>query len=162
MVFILAADGRDEDGNFSFQNYEEYLERVRNTFPISAYKIATSDWYYNFNDRRCPHDSWLESFKLHELSTGRRSEVRRLSLNIRLLSAHHDQYIELRYPRVFSYKLSIVDGERGQRDWRYDELRLSDRGHLIHEIEWSGLDATGSWLIEASDLEIEWIPIASK
>lgn|SRR5215471_1351559 len=65
---------------------------------------------------------------------------------------------ELRYPRVFRYALNVIDGERGHRDWRYDELRLSDRGYLFHEIEWSGLYATGVWVIEALDLEFRWVP----
>jgi hypothetical protein len=79
-------------------------------------------------------------------------------LSVRLLGAYQDRYIELRYPRVFSYRLNIDDGKLGQRDWRYDEFRLSERGHLIHEIEWSGLHPTGSWIIEASDIEIDWVP----
>jgi len=157
MAFILASDGRDEEGNDGFQRYQEHLNGVQDTFPASAYKIATSDWYFNFNDRRCPHDAWLETCNLHELSTGPRSDVRTLSLKVVLLGAFHDRRIELRYPRVFSYSLNISHGERGQRDWRYDELRLSDRGHLIHEIEWYGSHATGSWVIEASDLEIEFV-----
>jgi hypothetical protein len=154
MVFILEADGRTEDG---FRGYRNYLETVRNVFPASAYKIARSDWYFDSRDRRCPHDAWLETFELHEVSTGQRSEGRTLSMSVRLLGAYHDRYIELRYPRVFSYGLNISSGESGQRDWRYDELRLSNRGNLIHEIEWYGSHATGSWIIEASDLEVDWV-----
>ena len=154
MAFILEADGRTRDG---YRLYQKYLETVQNVFPSSAYKIATSDWHYNSNDRRCPHDAWLETFELHEMPTGQRSEDRTLAMSVRLLGAYRDRYIELRYPRVFSYCLSISRGERGQRDWRYDELRMSDRGNLIHEIEWYGSHATGSWIIEASDLEVDWI-----
>jgi hypothetical protein len=157
MVFILAADGRDEDGNDGFLRYQEYLEQSRNAFPPSAYNIAASDWYFNFADRRCPHDSWLETCTLHEIPTGLRKGERTLSLTVRLLGAFHDRHIELRYPTVFAYRFDISHGERGQRDWRYDELRLSDRGHLLHEIEWYGSRPTGSWIIEASDLEIGWV-----
>jgi hypothetical protein len=156
MAFILAADGRDDHVEESFQLYQNYLQSVQQAFPISAYKIATSEWFYNFNDRRCPHDAWLESCNLIELSTGARNEHRTLSLTVKLLGAYHDRFIELRYPQVFSYRLNVSNGEQGQRDWRYDELRLSDRGHLIHEIEWYGSHSTGSWIIEASDLEIDW------
>jgi len=157
MAFILESDGRDEDLGGCFRRYHDYLQSNRNMFSESAYAIATSDWYFDFTDRRCPHDAWLHSLTLNETATGQRSDRRILSLCIRLLGAYHDRYIVLRYPRVFSYNLNIHQSEQGQRDWRYDELRLSDRGHLIHEIEWSGLDATGSWTIESSDLEIHWI-----
>jgi hypothetical protein len=158
MTFILASDGRDDDVSRSFDRYRDYLERVRNSFPRSAYQLATSDWYFNPEDHLCPHDAWLDTFTLREPSTGTRSEVRTLSLSVRLLGAYHDRYIVLRYPRVFSYRIDIHDSKRGHRDWRYDELRLSDSGNLIHEIEWCGSCSTGSWIIEASDIEFAWLP----
>jgi hypothetical protein len=80
-------------------------------------------------------------------------------MRVRLLGAYHDGHIELLYPLVFGYRLSVYNGERGHRDWRYDELRLSARGHVIHEIEWYRLNEIGSWLIEASDVEFRWIPL---
>jgi len=157
MAFLLASDGRNEDVSGSFRRYRTYLDGVRNEFPASAYGIATSDWYYDATDPRCPHDAWLESCVLNEISSGQREEVRTLSLSVRLLGAYHDRYIELRYPRVFSYSMSISRGEHGQRDWRYDEFRLSKRGNLVHEIEWCGSQETGSWIIEASDVGIDWV-----
>src|SRR5215468_8267040 len=42
------------------------------------------------------------------------------------------------------------------------ELRLSDRGYLVHEIEWSGLYATGVWVIETSDFEFRWCQSCDK
>src|SRR5215468_8267041 len=50
---------------------------------------------------------------------GKRRQQRSLSVNVRLLGAYHDGYIELRYPRVSRYALNVTDGERGHRDWRY-------------------------------------------
>jgi hypothetical protein len=50
--------------------------------------------------------------------------------------------------------------EQGHGDWRYDELRINDKGHLVHEIEWASFTYTGSWLIEASDLQYRWVPKA--
>jgi hypothetical protein len=84
-----------------------------------------------------------------------------MSLSVRLLGAYHDGYIELHYPRVFAYAMNVGDGARGHRDWRYDELRVSDRGNLIHQIEWYGATGVGEWMIEASDLEFRWIPANS-
>jgi hypothetical protein len=158
MAFILSSDDGNE-ATSGYQRYLEYLSTVKNKFPSSAYQLATSDWYFNFNDHRCPHDAWLESFTLSESSTGKRSEVRTLSLKVRLLGAYHDGHIELHYPKVLSYELNIEHGKGGHRDWRYDELRLSENGNLVHEIEWCGFEETGTWVIEASDVEFHWFPI---
>jgi len=158
MTFILATDRRDADVIGAFKRYRDYLAPLRDAFPRSAYALATSDWYFNFGDHRCPHDGWLESFCLTEPSSGSQREIRTLSMQIRLLGAYHDGYIELLYPQVFAYRLDIADSQYGHRDWRYDELRLSNDGHVIHEIEWCGANATGSWLIEASDVEFKWTP----
>jgi hypothetical protein len=159
MTYVLAKDGRHDDVVAAFRRYREYLESVKDSFPPSAYALATSDWYFYPRDHRCPHDAWLESLSLAEPSSGSRHEIRTLSLQARLLGAYHDGYIELRYPRVFRYCLDIDDGEMGHRDWRYDEFRVSDGGRLIHEIEWWGPRQTGTRLIEASDLEFRWVPI---
>lgn len=155
MTFVLSADGRDEDVVGAFRRYRVYLEFVRSVFPPSAYALATSDWYFNFNDHRSPHDAWLETFDLREKSHGARHEKRSLSLCVRLLGAYHDGYIELRYSDVFAYRLWSNDSHRGNGDWLYDELRLSERGNLLHEIEWS---SGGIWSIEASDVALEWVP----
>lgn len=81
-----------------------------------------------------------------------------MSLKVRLLGAYHDGFLELHYPRVWSYRLNIDHGEGGHRDWRYDEFRLSDNGSLIHEIEWCGFRDAGTWVVEASDVEFSWLP----
>jgi hypothetical protein len=158
MTFILAVDGRDDDAAGAFELYRDYLASLRDSFPRSAYALATSDWYFNFRDHRCPHDGWLESLSLTETASGARREIRTLSMRVRLLGAYQDGHIELLYPQVFAYRLDVIDGRRGHRDWRYDELREKD-GHVIHEIEWCGKVGTGSWLIEASDVEFQWLPL---
>ena len=159
MSYLLAADGRDDDVAGAFERYRDYLASSRDSFPPSAYALATSDWYFSFSDHRCPHDGWLESLSLTESASGARSDVRSVSVRVRLFGAYHDGHIELLYPRVFGYRLSVDDGECGHRDWCYDELRLSARGHVIHEIEWYGRNEIGSWLIEASDVEFRWTPL---
>jgi len=145
---LLAADGRDDDVAGAFARYHDHLASSRDLFPPSAYALATSGWYFSFSDHRCPHDSWLESLSLTELGSEARGETRKVSMRVRLVGAYRDGYIELTYPRVFRYRMSVDDGERGHGDWRYDELRLSADGHVVHEIEWRGRNQTGSWLIE--------------
>jgi hypothetical protein len=80
-------------------------------------------------------------------------------MRVRLLGAYHDGHIELLYPRVFGYQFRVTDGECGHRDWRYDEVRLSPCGHVVHEIEWYGRKEVGSWLVKASDVEFRWTPL---
>ncbi|GAA0564086.1 hypothetical protein [Rhizomicrobium electricum] len=154
-MFILSADGRNDS---QFQRYWNYLESVKSAFPPNAFALASSDWYWRPSDHRCPHDAWLESVTMNENSSGEREEKRSLSLTVRLLGAYHDGYIEIFYPHVHSYKFDVWNADNGHRDWRYDELRLSSNGNLLHEIEWCALNDTGRWIIEASDLEFRWLP----
>jgi len=158
VAYILAAerDGSPAQMLASFQRYRAYLDGLRGRFPAGAYALATSDWYYNPEDHRCPHDAWLEEVAIRELAEGRRHEQRCVRLEIRLLGAYHDGHIVLRYPRVFTYRLDTWDGHDGHRDWRYDEFLLSEGGHVLHEIEWAGPRSTSRWLIEASDVEHSW------
>ena len=163
MVYILTADVFDEErGDSAFERYKAYLEAVRERFPPSAYDLAASVWYHDFSDHRCPHDAWLEQLTIRELGGDNRSESRHLEIVIRLLGAYHDGHIEFRYKGVTAYRCELDaqenDFERGHRDWRYDEFRLSDSGRLVHEIEWAGQDSTGTWVIEASDVAFSWLP----
>lgn len=164
MAYILAAerDGSPADMLENFRRYREYLAQVASRFPARAHALATSDWFYDFRDHRCPHDAWLESLSITEPAAGVRGEQRQLTIAMRLLGAYHDGHIEIRYPVVFSYRLDTWDGMKGHRDWRYDEFRLSDQGHLLHEIEWAGAGSTGRWLIEASDVEYQWKPLQAE
>ncbi len=97
--------------------------------------------------------------KFEEPAEGERSEIRRLSLRIRLLAACHDRYIELFYPQVFGYSMINPQAGGGHCDWRYSEIRLSERGHVLHEIEWAGApDLDARWTIEASDVQLTTFP----
>jgi hypothetical protein len=156
-MFILGPQ-RDIDAEASFQKYEAYLKNERVRFPPSAYALATSDWYFGFSDHRAPHDAWLEALTISEPSAGERNEQRETSITIRLLSAYHDGHIELHYPRVFEHSLVSAQLRQGQGDWRYDEFRLNQRGHLVHEIEWAAFGATNNWVIAASDVHHKWLP----
>jgi hypothetical protein len=155
-MFILDRDGRTTSG---FARYEEYVDQHESRFPPGALALVRSDWYYGFTDHRAPHDSRLESATLAEEPTDPSAPWfnRPVSLVIRLRGAHDDGEITLRYPRLFSCHLDSFAIEDGHRDWRYDELRLDDDGHLVHEIEWCGSRDTGRWLITADDIEHGWL-----
>lgn len=156
MPFILSA--QSDDPPAAWARYQQYLASERERFPPLAYGLATSGWYHNFSDHRCPHDAWLEEFAVTETRRGAQPGDRRLSIRMRLLGAYHDGHIEIRYPQVFAYELALSNGERGHSDWRYDEFRVNDEGHLVHEIEWWGPGETGRWIIVASDIEFSWHP----
>jgi hypothetical protein len=160
MPFVLS-EQCNADVVEAFKAYRKYLHGVRDRFPPSAYALATSDWNYNFEDHRSPHDGWLEYAQISEPSSGDRHQQRTIALTIRLLGAYHDGYVEFRYPKVYAYKLVLDDGTRGHRDWLRDEFRLADAGHLVHEIEWREQTGTANWLIEASDVEFQWIDFKS-
>lgn len=158
-MFILS-DQRDDDPIGAFDRYRDYLKSNQTRFPKSAYELATSDWYFNFGRHECPHDAWLELIKIEEPSSGKRREIRTVAITVRLLGAYHDGIIEIHYPQVFAYRFNSCSLDGGHRDWRYDEFRVDDSGHLVHEIEWCGRDNTGTWLIVASDIEFKWYPKA--
>jgi hypothetical protein len=59
---------------------------------------------------------------------------------------------------VFRYDLKLDPARHGHGDWLYDEFRATEDGHVLHEIEWWAHGGTGSWLIEATDVEFVWQP----
>jgi hypothetical protein len=64
----------------------------------------------------------------------------------------------LRYPRLISLNIQAVELAEGFGDWLYDELRLSDKGNQLHEIEWG---SGARWLIESDDVEFYWQPFVN-
>ncbi|HEX6372387.1 MAG TPA: hypothetical protein VF006_25935 [Longimicrobium sp.] len=165
MVYILSAElMTDEAPGAAFERYQQYVSGARDRFPPGAYALATSGWYYDFDDHRCPHDAWLEELVVSERGSGPGMATRAVDVRIRLFGAYADGHIELRYRDVVRYRCELWTEEVGEgrthSDWRYDEFRLSERGLLLHEIEWCSRDSTGTWLIEAADVEHTWIPLA--
>ena len=158
MTFILAKE-RNLNASIAFRNYNKYLRENESRFPKGAYALASSDWWHDFNDHKCPHDAWLESAIFAESSFGERNEFRLITLTIRLFGAYHDGYIELIYSGVHAYKIDMSNAGQGHGGWRYDEFCVNEKGHLVHEIEWEIYGHKGSWLIECSDIDYRWIPI---
>ncbi len=160
MSFILSAQRKPETILSAFEQYRAYLASIAASVPSGAYALATSEWYFDPRDHRCPHDAWLESITVAEGRLEDRSDQRMTTIRVRLLGAYHDGFIELVYSPVIRYSLNNPSSMRGLGDWLYDEFRVAPAGHLIHEIEWAGFSpGEGSrWIIEASDVEFQWIP----
>ncbi len=151
-MFMLSNEAGEKDHR---KRYRAYLEENKAAFPKRAFALASSEWYWNWHDRRCPHDAWLEKLTIEEVDGA-------VTIRTRLLGAYHDGYIELTYSNVQSYKIerlntSICAGAHG--DWKYDEFRLLAGGRLLHEIEWAILDDTAHWVIESEDIGYSWHPI---
>jgi hypothetical protein len=153
MSFYLSQE-RERGVVGAYQNYLKYLHDHQKQFPSSAFGLGTALWYQDANDHKCPHDSWLENFSIRE--SANENGERNVAIQIRLLAAYGDGFIEFSYPKVFGYNLNLPACEKGHRDWLYDEFRLSKNGHVIHEIEWRGDHS--NWMIEASDVHYRWIP----
>jgi hypothetical protein len=153
---------RDPEGlKNCFDEYYRYLQSVRKSLPPSAFAFANAPWHYDYSDHKCPHDAWVESLNINELSSGERSQYREIEINVRLLGAYHDGHIELLYKKALSYSLTSSAefkmsplGE-GHGDWLIDEIRLSERGFVLHEINFS---KGGNWIIECTDIDYKWIP----
>jgi len=152
--YILDAE-RSIDCDHAFASYRRYLADNENIFPPSAYRLATSDWYFDPQKQGCPHDAKLDKFQIAE-SAGDKGDS--ISIIIRLRSAWQAGLIELSYPEVFRYELRLFENTGGHQDWRYDEFRVTTNGHVIHEIEWCGAKESGRWLIEATDVLHKWLP----
>lgn len=157
MAFYLSKE-RDDDPRGSYLRYQAYLRENKERFPPGAFALATALWWQLPHDHRCPHDARLVHATLAEDFAHREHSTP--TLHIRLRGAYNDGFLDLRYPRVLSYRLESSHCERGHGDWRYDEFTLSPRGNLVHEIEWTGFpDDEGSrWIIEASDVQFTWLP----
>ena len=150
-MFILAPE-RDEDPRGAFGRYDGYIRRESARFPPGAIALATSDWYFGFEDHRAPHDAWLVSAAFEEVGDCARRDERTLALRLRLLSAYHDHELEFYYPKVVGYTFQGMSVAAGHGDWRYDEFRLDDAGQLIHEIQWHARDERAVWMITSNDV----------
>ena len=168
MAFVLGNDFRKDDRKKEYlevfrqkwKEYFTYLETIKEQIPKSAYQFAKADWHYNFNDSRCPHDAWIEDIIIHEHAEGDRQQFRTIEIKIVLLGAWHNGNIEITYKNVKSYTISKSKNLGDcHGDWMRDEIKLSENGFVLHEIEWL---AEPNWLIESEDIEFKWKPFSYK
>jgi hypothetical protein len=173
MTYILSTDLDFEGMNdwkledyekfqVKFNEYRKYLKSLKNKIPNSAYKFANADWHYDTGDARCPHDAWLEELKFGEVYEEKgKFEFKSAELYLKLLGAYHNGHLEIVYKNLREYSFKgFKDYLAPQKlngfihhDWLRDEIRLSETGNVIHEIEW----VNAHWLIECEDIESNWI-----
>jgi hypothetical protein len=155
MAFYLSKE-RNEDVVGAYRRYQQYLIDHEKAFPPGAYALGTEEWWQLPSDSRSPHDARLEEFSIVENGGADRNE-RSTAIRMTLMGS---VTIKLYYPRVFKFDLQTATCLQGLGDWLYDEFTVSNDGHMIHEIEWAGFGkGEGSrWIVEASDIEVQWIP----
>jgi hypothetical protein len=163
-MFTLYEDWRIRDGDVlaesqsmlaAHHRYGAYLEENRARFPVSAFEYASAPWRNNFSDHRAPHDAWVVGIHFNDRSLPAAGEERATDLELVLLGAYHDGHLHLMYRGVRSFRLSSERADTSPTEVYRDEVRLSDRGLVLHEIEFLGRD---NWLIECGDIEFEWRP----
>jgi len=141
------------------QQYRAFLAEHADRLPPGVATFALHDWYYNPQEHRCPHDSWLEELSIIEPWAGNRNEQRSVEVRLRLLGAYHDGHIFFRYLDVRSYSLETPANfepsplHEGHGDFLVDEIRPLPDGSVEHAIKFS----TGSrFRIECSNIEFEF------
>lgn len=162
LVDVYGRNPTYEETLDAFRRYEQYLESIKMDLPPGARFFALVPWHYHMRDSRCPHDAWVEHLKIFEDATGDRSEVRMVGMHLRLLSANHDGYIEIRYQNVMDYRIlggSHIGehGTDGHGDWYIDDICLSEQGKVVHEVLF---ERGYRWSIECDDLVYSWLPIS--
>jgi hypothetical protein len=157
MAYYLSRE-REQDVMAAYRRYQQYLQEHSSEFPPGALALGTSEWYQHPNDHRCPHDGRLDTLFVSEITN--QDQKHTITMRVRLVAAYHDGFIEFTYPQVFAYRLESESSEKRPVDWLYDEFRLAENSHLIHEIEWASgsSDQIFRWTIEASDVQCHWIP----
>lgn len=160
-MFILAKDFDEENPrdyplfHERYAEYQKYLESIQDKFPPSAREFALAKWRIDTAFHQCPHDSWVEYIKIYEDASGERNQHRVSQIEVKLLGAYHDGFLELKYKNVVRYSLTKTDDWKSYGDWLYDEVRLSENELVLHEIEFHSQTI---WLIECEDIEFIWTP----
>lgn len=157
MAYYLSRE-RNQDVVAAYRRYQQYLQEHSSEFPPGALALGTSEWYQNATDHRCPHDGRLDTLFISQIIHQRQKPM--TIMRIRLFAPYHDGSIEFAYPQVFAYGLESAGSEKVPMEWLYDEFRVAENGHLVHEIEWvfASSNRLSRWTIEASDVQFHWTP----
>jgi hypothetical protein len=153
-MHYLGQGGSLEEMGIGWKRYEEYLDSIEHELPANARTFARASWHYDPVHHRGLHDSWVEELSIQETRGEDRQSFPDIAIHLRLLGAYHDGHATLIYSGVRRYQLTL-DSETSRRpplghwDWLVDEVRLSDRKLVVHEILFA---SEARWIIECADI----------
>ena len=141
--------------------YEDALAPIAARLPANARKYALAAWHCDVTDHRCIHDAWVEAISVVEGGSGPRKEKRSLGVVIRLLGAHHDRYLILKFPGVRRYLIEHPLMEEQRRNVAHgdvldDSIQLTSDGAILYSLRME----FGRVEIEAKDVGFSQLPIS--
>lgn len=155
-MFILTKDRPEnslDEWKRCWEQYAQHLRGIQNALPSATREFAEAPWHYDHLDHRAPHDAWVRSVNVADQGLAESTSRGAIEISISLLGAYHDRVLTLEYVGVERH--DIISGAGGYGDWLYDEIRLSQQGLVLHEVEFSN----GSWIVECKDLRYTWHPL---
>lgn len=141
--------------------YEDDLASIAEQLPANARKYALASWHCDVTDHRCIHDAHIEAIGVVEGGAGERKEKRSLGLVVRLLGAHQDRHLILKFPSVRRYSIErnpsdgARENESGHGDVLDDSIKLASGGYVLYSMRLE----FGRIEIEANDIQFSQQPI---
>jgi hypothetical protein len=114
-----------------------------------------ADWHYDFNDRRCPHDSSIRSLELLNDEATREFRAANLSLFGASRDPSHDRIISFSYVDVIDIEIAGRLIHQRNLDWIYDEIHLCESGSIEHIIEFEEAIVR----VECADVHFSYEPV---
>jgi hypothetical protein len=120
--------------------YEQDVAQIASRLPENARKYALAPWHCDLTDRRCIHDALVEQVIIVEKGSGDPGQPRSLDIAIRLLGAHRDRHITMKFPSVSHYSIDRPhsDSKRqdvaGHGDVFDDSIKLTADGHVLYTL----------------------------
>jgi hypothetical protein len=141
--------------------YEQDVAQIASKLPEAARKYALAAWHCDLTDRRCIHDTWIEKIDIVESGSGGPGDTRSLEISIRLLGAHRDRHLILKFLSVRHYTIErpLSDSKRqdtaGHGDVLDDAIKISADGDVIYTLRME----LGRIEIAAKDIQFSQEPL---
>ena len=141
--------------------YEQDVVQIVSNLPEAARKYALAPWHCDLTDRRCIHDALVEQIIIVERGSGEPGQPRSLDIAIRLLGAHRDRHLTLKFPSVRHYSIDrpLSDSKRqdvaGHGDVLDDSIKLTSDGHVLYTLRLE----LGKIEITAKDIQFSQEPL---